>query len=79
MKDAKVEDNEFNELLAANPYKPSEPALYKESSLCRAAKAAFKNGEKTFKAKKTTWKAYHDCDARNSQRCMEWLCERHIH
>lgn len=52
LKSAAPKDNEFDELLAANPYNPAEPALYKESSLCRAAKAAFKKGEKTFKAKR---------------------------
>ena len=52
MKASGAVDNEFDELLAANPYNPAEPALYKESSLCRAAKAAFEKGEKTFKAKR---------------------------
>lgn len=48
----KFADNEFEKLLAEDPWRPGEPAIYKEASLCKASAIAFKNGEKTFLVKK---------------------------
>lgn len=52
MKSARVVDNEFDTLLAKNPWKPDEPALYKHPDVYAAAKEAFGRGEDTFKWKK---------------------------
>lgn len=54
LKSAKTVDNEFDTLLAANPWKPDEPALYKDSDVYKASKTAFKRGDKTFQ-----WPAYN--------------------
>lgn len=51
MKSADIVDNEFDTLLAADPWRPGEPALYKHPDVYAAAKKAFEAGEKTF-----TWK-----------------------
>ena len=45
-------DNEFETLLAADPYHPDQPALYRHPAIYEASKEAFKKGEKTFKWKR---------------------------
>ena len=52
MKAAAAEDNEFNTLLAVDPYHSDQPALYRHPKIYEASKAAFARGEKTFRWKK---------------------------
>ena len=50
----RFKDNEFDTLLAQDPWRKDEPALYKDTDVCKASKAAFKRGDKTFQ-----WPAYN--------------------
>ena len=42
-------DNEFETLMAYDPWHPDQPAFYRHPEICKAAKSAFNKGEKTFK------------------------------
>ena len=44
-------DNEFETLMAEDPWHPGRPAVYKHSEICKKAEEAFKAGEKYFKVK----------------------------
>lgn len=45
----RFKDNEFDTLLAHDPWHPDQPALYRHPAIFEAAQEAFKKGEETFK------------------------------
>ena len=45
-------DNEFTTLMAEDPWRPGQAAVYKNSEICRKAKKAFDAGEQSFVVEK---------------------------
>ena len=45
-------DNEFTTLMAEDPWRPGQAAVYKHPDICRKAKEAFDAGEKSFVVEK---------------------------
>ena len=52
IKSSAIEDNEFSEYMATDPWHPDSPAVYHSEKLTKAAEKAFERGEKKFLIKK---------------------------
>lgn len=48
----KFQDNEFDTLLAKDPWHPDQPALYRHPEIYKASQEAFEKGEETFQWKR---------------------------